>query len=30
MWNRLWVGLSDLHGVAWLMRRTRLTGIDEL
>jgi dolichol-phosphate mannosyltransferase len=30
MWNRLWVGLSDLRGVAWLMRRTRLTGIDEL
>ena len=30
MWNRLWVGLSDLRGVAWLMRRTRLTGIDEI
>ena len=30
MWNRLWVGLSDLRGVAWLMRRTRLTELDEL
>ncbi len=25
MWNRLWVGLSDLRGVSWLMRRTRLS-----
>ncbi len=25
MWNRLWVGLSDLRGVGWLMRRTRLS-----
>ena len=30
MWNRLWVGLADLRGVAWLMRRTRLTAADEL
>ena len=30
MWNRLWVGISDLRGVAWLMRRTRLTPAQEL
>ena len=30
MWNRLWVGLADLRGVAWLMRRTRLTPVREL
>lgn len=30
MWNRLWVGIADLRGVAWLMRRARPTAIDEL
>jgi len=30
MWNRLWVGLSDLRGVAWLIRRSRRTAIEEL
>ena len=30
MWNRLWVGLSDLRGVAWLIRRARRTAIEEL
>jgi dolichol-phosphate mannosyltransferase len=23
MWNRLWVGISDLRGVSWLIRRSR-------
>jgi dolichol-phosphate mannosyltransferase len=30
MWNRLWVGLSDLRGVAWLIRRSRRTETEEL
>ncbi len=30
MWNRLWVGIVDLIGVAWLGRRHRLTRADEL
>ncbi len=25
MWNRLWVGISDLRGVAWLIRRSKRT-----
>jgi dolichol-phosphate mannosyltransferase len=23
-WNRLWVGLADMAGVAWLIRRSKL------
>jgi hypothetical protein len=23
MWNRLWVGVLDLYGVFWLIRRRR-------
>ena len=30
MLDRLWVGLADLRGVAWLMRRAKLTGTEEL
>ena len=30
MWNRLWVGLADLRGVAWLIRRSRRTETEEL
>jgi dolichol-phosphate mannosyltransferase len=30
MWNRLWVGLSDLRGVGWLIRRSRRTAVEEL
>ncbi|HJU25038.1 MAG TPA: glycosyltransferase [Rhodanobacteraceae bacterium] len=30
MLDRLWVGLADLRGVAWLMRRARVTDIEEL
>ena len=30
MLDRLWVGLADLRGVAWLMRRAKLTGVEEL
>lgn len=30
VWNRLWVGVVDLWGVAWLRRRARPTGIEEL
>ena len=29
-WNRLWVGLADLRGVAWLIRRSKRTAADEL
>jgi dolichol-phosphate mannosyltransferase len=29
MWNRLWVGIVDLRGVGWLIRRARRTAIDE-
>jgi len=25
VWNRLWVGIVDLFGVAWLARRNRRT-----
>lgn len=28
--DRLWVGLADLRGVAWLMRRGKVTRVDEL
>jgi dolichol-phosphate mannosyltransferase len=28
--GRALVGLSDLRGVAWLMRRAKLTGVEEL
>lgn len=28
-WNRLWVGIIDLFGVAWLGRRTRVTPLNE-
>jgi dolichol-phosphate mannosyltransferase len=30
MWNRLWVGISDLRGVGWLIRRARRTATEEL
>ncbi len=30
MLDRLWVGLYDLRGVAWLMRRAKITGVDEI
>ncbi|MEO7148721.1 MAG: glycosyltransferase family 2 protein [Rhodanobacteraceae bacterium] len=30
MWDRLWVGLADLRGVAWLMRRVKLTAVEEV
>jgi len=30
MWDRLWVGLADLRGVAWLMRRAKVTATEEL
>ena len=30
MLDRLWVGLADLRGVAWLMRRAKVTGVEEL
>ncbi|HET7842933.1 MAG TPA: glycosyltransferase family 2 protein [Xanthomonadales bacterium] len=30
MWNRLWVGLSDLRGVAWLIKRSRRTQTEEI
>lgn len=29
-WNRLWVGIADLRGVGWLIRRARLTRTEEL
>jgi dolichol-phosphate mannosyltransferase len=29
MWNRLWVGIVDLRGVGWLIRRSRPTAIEE-
>lgn len=28
--NRLWVGISDMRGVAWLKSRTKLTDVTEL
>ena len=30
MWNRLWVGISDLRGVAWLIRRSRRSAVEEI
>jgi dolichol-phosphate mannosyltransferase len=30
MLDRLWVGLADLRGVAWLMRRAKVTRVEEL
>jgi dolichol-phosphate mannosyltransferase len=30
MLDRLWVGISDLRGVAWLMRRAKVTRVEEL
>ncbi len=30
MWDRLWVGLADLRGVAWLMRRAKVAASEEL
>lgn len=30
MWDRLWVGIVDLFGVAWLVRRARRTDCQEL
>ena len=30
MLDRLWVGLADLRGVAWLMRRAKVTDIEEI
>ncbi|MGH8126586.1 MAG: glycosyltransferase [Rhodanobacteraceae bacterium] len=30
MLDRLWVGLADLRGVAWLMRRAKVTDIEEV
>ncbi|HET6631815.1 MAG TPA: glycosyltransferase family 2 protein [Rhodanobacteraceae bacterium] len=30
MWGRLWVGLADLRGVAWLARRASVTEVEEL
>jgi dolichol-phosphate mannosyltransferase len=29
MWNRLWVGIVDLRGVGWLIRRARPTAVEE-
>ncbi len=30
MWDRLWVGLADLRGVSWLMRRAKVTAVEEI
>lgn len=30
MWDRLWVGLADLRGVGWLMRRAKVTDTEEV
>lgn len=30
MWNRLWVGIADLRGVAWLIKRSKRTAVREL
>lgn len=29
MWNRLWVGIVDLRGVGWLIRRGKRTAVEE-
>jgi dolichol-phosphate mannosyltransferase len=28
LWDRLWFGITDVRGVSWLMRRSKLTGVD--
>lgn len=30
VWDRLWVGIADLRGVAWLMRRARVSDVEEV
>ena len=30
LWNRLWVGIVDIIGVAWLQRRAKLTAVTAL
>jgi dolichol-phosphate mannosyltransferase len=30
MLDRLWVGLYDFRGVAWLMRRAKVTEVEEI
>lgn len=30
MWNRLWVGIADLRGVGWLIRRAKRTAVEEI
>jgi len=30
VWNRLWVGIVDLFGVSWLIRRSKQTDFEEL
>jgi dolichol-phosphate mannosyltransferase len=30
VWDRLWVGVVDLAGVAWLRRRMQLTGVEPI
>jgi dolichol-phosphate mannosyltransferase len=30
LWNRLWVGIVDIVGVAWLQRRAKLTEVSEI
>ncbi|MCE3001127.1 MAG: glycosyltransferase family 2 protein [Xanthomonadaceae bacterium] len=30
MWNRLWVGIVDLRGVGWLIRRAKRTAVQEI
>ncbi len=30
LWNRLWVGIVDIIGVAWLQRRAKLTPVDTI
>jgi len=29
-WNRLWVGIVDMWGVSWLIRRSKLPLIDRM
>ena len=30
LWNRLWVGIVDIIGVAWLQRRAKLTAVNKV
>jgi dolichol-phosphate mannosyltransferase len=30
VWNRLWVGIVDLLGVSWLIRRSHRPAVEEL